>query len=373
MRLLLFSRGPFIGGAEVACERLALGLMERGHNVVVVVDQQNAVYDRFIHSGLDCQVFRLPLREKRSFISYTTHWIRLRRFIQKFRPDVVHSNDLPTHQFVSSVAGSLGLPRICHHRFIYNGSCIDWLNRKGAEIHLFVSDYLLKNLSGESKKLASQPRQVLYDGLPLGSARSDADRCEARKALGIDQHVRLVLFAGQVIERKGVKELLDAWGQIDPAIHSSRLVLIGDDIQNNGDYRRQMQAYASSRGVHADFVGFQKNVPEWLKAADIAVVPSREEPLGNATLEAMAAGLPVIGTLTGGIPEMIEHEKTGLLVPVEAPHELARAIQRLLEDPALARCLGEAGRIRCENVFALPEHVAGMLKIFEKITASRTK
>jgi len=373
MRLLLFSRGPFIGGAEVACERLALGLMERGHNVVVIVDQRNAVYDRFVHSGLDCQVFRLPLREKRSLISYASHWIRLRRFIQKFRPDVVHSNDLPTHQFVSSVAGSLGLPRICHHRFIYNGSCIDWLNREGAEIHLFVSDYLLKYLSGESKKLASQPRQVLYDGLPLGSVRSDADRFEARKALGIDREVRLVLFAGQVIERKGVKELLDAWGQIDSMNYSSKLVLIGDDIQNNGDYRKQMQAYASSCGIRADFMGFQKNVSEWLKAADIAVVPSREEPLGNATLEAMAAGLPVIGTLTGGIPEMIVHEKTGLLVPVEAPHELAKAILRLLGDPALARSLGQAGRIRCEDVFALPEHVDGMLQIYEKIISSRTK
>ncbi len=365
MKLLLFSRAPFIGGAEVACERLALGLMERGHKIVVVVDQKNEVYNRYLDNGLDCQVFRLPFREKKNVLSYAYHWVRLRRFVQKFQPDLVHSNDLPTHQFVSSVAGSLGLPRVCHHRFVYNGKCIDWLNRQGAEIHLFVSNYLKDLLSGESAKLASEPRQVLYDGLPMGSPRSDTDRRNAREKLGIAQESRLVLFAGQVIERKGVKELLDAWKKIDSEKYQAQLLLIGDDIQNDGAYREQMQTYASSEGIHATFMGFQRNVPEWLQAADIAVVPSREEPLGNATLEAMATGLPVIGTLTGGIPEMIETEKTGLLVRVNDPDGLANAMQRLLENPDLAQKLGQAGRIRCERIFSIDTHTDAMIDVFQ--------
>jgi glycosyltransferase involved in cell wall biosynthesis len=291
--------------------------------------------------------------------------MRLRRLVQKFQPDLVHSNDLPTHQFVSSVAGSLGLPRVCHHRFIYDGKCIDWLNRQGAEVHLFVSNYLKDLLSGESAKLASEPRQVLYDGLPMGSVRSDTDRRKARAKLGIAQESRLVLFAGQVIERKGVKELLDAWKKIDSEKYQAQLVLIGDDIQNDGAYRKQMQTYASSEGIDATFMGFQRNVPEWLQAADIAVVPSREEPLGNATLEAMATGLPVIGTLAGGIPEMIQTEQTGLLVQVNDPDGLANALQRLLEDPGLAQKLGQAGRIRCERIFSIDTHTDAMIDVFQ--------
>jgi glycosyltransferase involved in cell wall biosynthesis len=365
MKLILFSRAPFIGGAEVACERLALGLMERGHKVTVVVDQKNEVYQRYCDNGLDCQVFRLPFREKKNVLSYAYHWMRLRRFVQKFQPDLVHSNDLPTHQFVSSVASSLGLPRVCHHRFIYNGKCIDWLNRLGAEIHLFVSNYLKDLLSGESAKLASEPRQVLYDGLPMGSPRSDTDRRKAREKLGIAQESRLVLFAGQVIERKGVKELLDAWKKIASEKYQAQLVLIGDDIQNDGAYRKQMQSYARSGGIQATFMGFQHNVPEWLQAADIAVVPSREEPLGNATLEAMATGLPVIGTLTGGIPEMIETERTGLLVHVNDPDGLANGMQRLLKNPGLAQKLGQAGRIRCERHFSIDTHTDAMIDVFQ--------
>jgi glycosyltransferase involved in cell wall biosynthesis len=351
----------------VACERLALGLMERGHKVVVVVDRENEVYQRFVDNGLDCQVFRLPFREKKTVLSYAYHWMRLRQFVQKFQPDLVHSNDLPTHQFVSSVAGSLGLPRVCHHRFIYNEKCIDWLNRQGAEIHLFVSEYLKDLLSRESAKLASEHRQVIYDGLPIGSARSDTDRRNARERLGIALESRLVLFAGQVIERKGVKELLDAWKKIDSEKYHSKLVLIGDDIQNDGAFRRQMQTYASSEGIHATFMGFQRNVPEWLQAADIAVVPSREEPLGNATLEAMVTGLPVIGTLAGGIPEMIETEQTGLLVQVNDPDGIANALQRLLEDPSLARKLGQAGRARCERLFSIQTHTDAMIEVFQDV------
>ena len=112
-------------------------------------------------------------------------------------------------------------------------------------------------------------------------------------------------------------------------------------------------------------MGFQNNVPEWLQSADIAVVPSREEPLGNATLEAMATGLPVVGTLTGGIPEMIEDEQTGLLVQVNDPDSLANALNRLLEDPELARTLGQAGRVRCEQIFSIATHTDAMIEVFQ--------
>ena len=76
-----------------------------------------------------------------------------------------------------------------------------------------------------------------------------------------------------------------------------------------------MQGLAAVLGCPARFVGFRKDVPDWLTAADLAVVPSHVEPLGNATLEAMACGLPVVGSEVGGIPEMVVHEETGLLVP----------------------------------------------------------
>lgn len=226
-------------------------------------------------------------------------------------------------------------------------------------------------LSKESPKLAREPRQVLYDGLPLGVPPNEEDRRIARDHLGLDQESRIVLFAGQVIERKGVKELLDAWKRVDHSRYRAKLILIGDDIQNAGAYRKEMQDYAQAERIDAEFMGFQSNVPQWLKAADIAVVPSREEPLGNATLEAMATGLPVIGTRTGGIPEMIEDNKTGLLVGVNDPEDLANALQKLLADRELAKSYGGSGRLRCEQLFSIQTHTDAMLKVFEELISKK--
>lgn len=117
-----------------------------------------------------------------------------------------------------------------------------------------------------------------------------------------------------------------------------------------------MEGFAEQQGVNARFTGFQRNVPEWLIATDIAVVPSHVEPLGNATLEAMAHGRPVVGTRVGGIPEMISHQETGLLVEPHNPPDLARALERLISDRAERERLGSAARERCQRQFSLRAH-----------------
>lgn len=371
MRICLFSRAPFIGGAEVACERLALGLLHRGHQVSMIVDQQNEVFDRFVSLNLDCRVFRLPFRGKKQALPYLFHWLRLRQFLKSFAPDIVHSNDLPTHQFVSSVAGHLRIPRVCHHRFIYDGTCIDWLNRRKAEIHIFISRYLRDLLFANSGKLAQESSHLVYDGLPLLDRVTNSDRIIARRSLGLPKDPKIVLFAGQIIQRKGVRDLLDAWRMLEPRGHNGQLFLVGEDLENNGAYRREMENYANSRGIHANFAGFQSNIAEWLRAADVAVVPSHNEPLGLANLEAMMAGLPVIGTYSGGIPEIVLHGETGLLIPVNSPNELADAIFRLLSDPTYSKNLGEAGRKRCEEIFSLDEHVQRMIDIYSELMPIR--
>ena len=88
--------------------------------------------------------------------------------------------------------------------------------------------------------------------------------------------------------------------------------MIGDDLDGQGKYRLEMQQLAEKLGCPARFVGFQRNIPQWLMASDVAVVPSHAEPLGNATLEAMSYALPMIGCEVGGIPEMVLAGETGI-------------------------------------------------------------
>ncbi len=193
------------------------------------------------------------------------------------------------------------------------------------------------------------------------------DRAECRRKLNLPSDRPVVLFAGQIIERKGVADLLHGWSMLERWHDRADLILVGDDLAENGAYRRAMEALAKELKCPVRFAGFQKNVPEWLTAADIVMVPSHAEPLGNATLEAMAYGLPVIGGNVGGIPEMIVDGETGILIPPKSPRDLADAVERLLGDPETRRRMGQAARQRCEEMFSLEAHVSAVVKEYAQV------
>jgi glycosyltransferase involved in cell wall biosynthesis len=353
---------PFVGGAEVAAERLALGLRAAGHDVFLLLGRSGAVRERLEASGLRCVVSPMYLTDKWTWPRYWLARKALTRVLRREQPDVVHCNDLPTHQIVADAARGLGAPRVCHHRFPFCGTATDWMNKYGAERHLFVSRALMDELCVESARLTASPRSVVYDGLPLPSAPTPDARRAARRRLGLPVDGTIVTFAGQIIERKGVADLIRAWALLNDATRrGAELVIVGDDLAGQGVYRAAMERLAAEVGCRARFVGFQKNVGEWLLASDVATVPSHVEPLGNATLEAMACALPVIGGDVGGIPEMIVHGQTGLLVPPRAPDRLAAALRLLVTDALVRRKYGDAGRRRCEDLFSLSAHTRAVL------------
>ncbi len=189
---------------------------------------------------------------------------------------------------------------------------------------------LMKN----SETLKNTRCTPLHDGLPIPEQPTEQDRQVAKTALRLSQDKKTVLFAGQIVERKGVADIIEAWQKLpEPIQQNTELVIVGDDLESGGAYKRQMESLANALNVAARFVGFQKNVPTWLTAADLVLVPSHAEPLGNATLEAMALGRPVIGANVGGIPEMILHDQTGMLIPPKNPDGLAAAIEKLIKHP----------------------------------------
>lgn len=368
LKVALASWAPFVGGAEIAAERLAAGLQDAGHEVVVVVGTRGPVLERMERAGLRCLPSPMYFTDKWHWWRYRQARNALRRLFLAERPDVVHSNDLPTHQIVSDALRGSAIPEVCHHRWIFSGTAIDWLNKFGCPHHLFVSHALMEELCAASPRLRAASRSVVHDGLPLPPLPTDDSRRDARGRLGLPADKVLVTIAGQIIERKGVADLLHAWARLDGGVRGrAELLLVGDDVAGQGEYRRAMEALAGQLGCPCRFAGFQKNVADWLLATDIAVVPSHAEPLGNATLEAMSHALPVLGCRVGGIPEMVVHEETGLLMPPRSPDELAAALARLITDAALRRRLGQQGRERCHEVFSLGAHVRAALREYGRV------
>jgi glycosyltransferase involved in cell wall biosynthesis len=363
---------PFVGGAEVAGERLAQGLEAQGHEVFVVIGTHGSVLERMRRAGLRCIYAPMYFTDKWHGLRYWRARGVLRRLLREEQPDVVHSNDLTTHQIVSDAARGLGLPRICHHRYCYEPSFTEWLYKYGAEHHLFVSRALMTEICERAEHWQRSSRAVVYDGLSLPPEPTPESRRAARQALGLNLERIIVTFAGQIIERKGVADLLQAWMLLEPTLRAQAdLTIVGDDLEGNGRYRRQMETLARELGCPAHFAGFQKNVGQWLLASDIATVPSHEEPLGNATLEAMSYALPVVGGAVGGIPEMIVPERTGLLVPPHAPVALASALARLVSDADLRQRYGEEGRRRCGEIFSLEAHTQAVVGEYRRVLAGR--
>jgi glycosyltransferase involved in cell wall biosynthesis len=141
---------------------------------------------------------------------------------------------------------------------------------------------------------------------------------------------------------------------------NARLVCIG-----NGDRRTALEADIRERGLtdHIHLVGAVPHAARYLRAADVFVLPSRSEAFGYAVLEAAVAGVPVIASRVGGIPEIIHHEREGLLVQSGDVSALAAALSRLLSDQTLRNRLGEAGLLR-GRVFSVDQMVRQTTRVY---------
>ena len=223
---------------------------------------------------------------------------------------------------------------------------LKWLVRRAARTSaqaVAISSYTAREL----RKFADVPIEVIpYTAeLPAPSSPPTARGAE-----------RSILFVGRLIERKGVQHLIRALGivrQQTPA----RLVVIGD-----GPERVHLEQTAREAGVseHVDFRGrvSDEALRQAYAAASVFVLPSvldarqDTEGLGVVLLEAMNYSVPVIASDIGGITDIVQHDRTGLLVPPGDAPALANALSRVLTDPALAHTLGEAGRHRLHDTFS---------------------
>jgi glycosyltransferase involved in cell wall biosynthesis len=214
---------------------------------------------------------------------------------------------------------------------------------------------------------------VAYDGVVLPQLPSEPSRRARLAELQIPTDVPSIVISGQVVEIKGIWEYIEAARQLTEAGVRATWVVLGDDLKGGGVMRREAEARVQSLGLadHFRFLGFRRDAPTLIPIFDIAAVPSHEEPLGNATLEAMAAGRPVVGSRVGGIPEMIVDGQTGFLIPPRDAAALAAALRRLIEDKALRESYGRAGRDRAATTFSVPAHAAQVQRVYDEVLAAR--
>lgn len=177
----------------------------------------------------------------------------------------------------------------------------------------------------------------------------------------------LILFAGGISQVKGLDVLVEAFALLQQQHPSVRLEIIGRCF--DGEYLRALQTRVVELGV-GDHVSFQRELSQRELAGRMArctvlALPSRSEGLGRVILEAFACGTPAVGTQVGGIPDLISHGETGLLVPPDDPQALAKALSLFFDAPGMRDDLGARAHARVGTLFSAEAYQAGYAKLFE--------
>ncbi|HIK35545.1 MAG TPA: glycosyltransferase family 1 protein [Thermosynechococcus sp. M98_K2018_005] len=194
----------------------------------------------------------------------------------------------------------------------------------------------------------------------------------ARAQLNLPADEPIVLYVGRFDPRKGIETLVAAMAQLPQGL----LLLVGgsDPQRSDGAERRRIEGLVQEYhlGDRVTFVGQidHERLAVYYSAANVCVVPSYYEPFGLVAIEAMACGTPVIASAVGGLQFTVIPEETGLLVPPQDATALAKAIQRILADPAWARTLGENGRERVQALFNWEAIALQMGQLYRQLFAA---
>ncbi|HEY3488887.1 MAG TPA: glycosyltransferase [Candidatus Deferrimicrobiaceae bacterium] len=297
---------------------------------------------------------------------------RLTRIFRKTRPDIVHCY-LPAANVIGPVAARLaGVPRVivskralCDYKARYPLlRRVEPVGNRLADVVLVNSDAVRADVERTESGWQGKFRKV-YNGVAPIAPFAPAARAAFREREGIPAEARVVLAVSNFYPYKGHAELMAAAPAVLARFPETRFVLVGRDAGTLAETRRQ--ADASGFADRFLFPGDRADVPDFLRAADLFVHPSREEGFSNAILEAMAAGLPVAAFAVGGNPEAVEDGVTGLLAPPRDAGRLADAMVTLLADAGMRATMGEAGCRATRERFSIERMVGGMTAIYDAL------
>jgi len=282
---------------------------------------------------------------------------RLRAIVQAFRPDVIQSHNVKSHFFVRKLGLHLEAPWIAFNHGYTSKDFKDRLYNQLDRWSLRVCFRLVTMCQPFAKmfeRLGVAPERIRIQHNSVRPFARPVDEVVARvrQDLGIAGE-RVVLTVGRMSREKGHADLLRAIALMVErgTFRNCRVVFAGD-----GPEIESLRALTATLGLSQliRFAGHQVDVGPYYALATILALPSHSEGSPNVVLEAMAAGVPVVATAAGGVPEILTDEQNGLIVPLRDPVAMAKGIERLLQDEPLRFRLIEMSR-QCAATLYTPE------------------
>ena len=346
MKVVHVHRISGVGGSERHLLTLLPALADLGIDVSFIgLDDPTAAPEAFYRS------LRVPYLRVASRAGVSPHLVRE---LRRARADIVH-----THLVHADVHGPLASTRLVstkHNDDRFRSGVFRFaeraITRRAARVICITET--LRRFNVECVGLPAAKLEVVHYGLdelpaPWGPNPSD----------DVPPGVPVLLAVSRLVPQKGIDVAVAALPKVADAV----LVVLGE-----GPERAALEERARALGV-ADrvfFPGRAGDVVPWLRRAALFVHPARWEGFGLVLLEAMLASLPVVASRVSAIPEVVADGETGLLVEADDPDALAAAATRLLDDGALARRLGDAGRARARAKFSVERMARQTLAVYQK-------
>jgi len=351
----------WLAGTEIATYDLACHLARRGHEVHVITSHDGDLPDLSEENGFYIHRTGVPETQVISILSF---WVKAYLQINKIKPEVVLSQSL-----------QCGIPALMAKRFLKipyavwgQGSDIylpDRLIRmfskpilKSADAALALTD----NMRREMQQTYTREIFVVPNGI-------DLKRVIPPSGIEKGGNKKTILFVGRLHPVKGVRYLIESMAVIHRKMPCSNLIIVGD-----GEDRQELEELAKNLGLE-DHVHFSGQVPQdrvhlYMHQADVFVLPSLSEGFGIVNIEAMAAGLPIVATNVGGIPDIIEEGVNGYLVNAKSSDELSDRILMLLQNDTLRAEIAANNRVKAK-MFSW-DAIAGIVEeVYQEIVARK--
>lgn len=369
-----------VTGGNIVCLYLIEKILNLGGEVIVNSPSDGPFCDILRAKGVNIYYFNT---------SRSYHWnvaLKISKIIKRQNISLIHSHTPFAGSMLTCIAGKIaGIPVINHahvsdslsHNLIirnYQKLMNWWMSRNYCNVIISVSEMVKKEAIAQGSD--SSKFQVIYNGTPLNALESfniKGVREDIRRQLNIYKDIPIAIHVGRLCETKGQHLLIKAASHLRQSGIEIIYLIVGEDLVEDGEYRQYLKALATELEVDdlVLFLGQRSDIPQLLATADFLVLPSTAEGLPLVILEAMAAGRPVIATKIGGVPEIVEHQKTGLLVPIENITDLAEAILWMVQHPESAHKMGLEGLEVVRKDFSVEKMQQEILSIYDRLLAQK--
>lgn len=350
------------GGGETQVLGLTLALAREGHRAELICDNAGQLWERANAAGIECHPLRI-----RNAIDLQAG-LRLRAILKREHFDVVHFHTSRAHSMAPFVRG-LAPAMIVTRRMDYtpNRMFAPYLYNRAVDGVIAISGGVADSLTraGVNRSRIT----TVHSGVDCDHFRppTNQERAGARAAHGISDGDFVISSIGALEQRKGHRYLIEAVGAL-AATGKFRCFIAGEGLIHS---LLQREIWMVRWPDQIKLLGRIDTTRELLWASDAFAMPSLNEGLGVAALEAMAAGIPVIASDVGGLREAVEHEHTGIIVPPANPKAIVSAIESLSKSDELKLRMGAAARARVVEHYSIGNMAARTLAVYRACMEER--